>query len=109
MKKIKRQLDFLEQMRKNSGPDIQYVFLEIGMHAYRQKNYIVAEETFKRAAAFDNISAKNNYAYIIRRGEADDSSIYKSSYVLKLLRTGISRKDGFSTVKVALLLSINLK
>lgn len=82
-----------------------YGLSTIGYDAYKKKDYPVAEISFRILSDFGDINAKNNYAYMIRRGEAKENPI-KS---LHLLREGVKQGEPFSFVNMALTLVLCYK
>lgn len=76
---------------------------------YEAKDYATASYGYMKSAQLGVGSAKNNLAYMIRRGEYDDDSIDNASTALKLLLPGAREKDPFSLVNTALVLCLLLK
>lgn len=83
-------------------------YLSLGMEAYKIKNYILAELAFQTANNPKNISASNDLAYIIRRGEVGDVTKYNSRDVADLLKEGIQKRDTFSLINMALFWALNV-
>lgn len=84
-------------------------FASLGMTAYEDKNFTVAEEAYRRAVNLSNsLDVKNNLAYLIRRKEVRDVNRYTLKSVADLLREGVLNKDAFSTVNMLLFLVFNV-
>lgn len=84
-------------------------FASLGMTAYEDKNFTVAEEAYRRAVNLSNsLDVKNNLAYLIRRREVRDVNRYTLKSVANLLREGVLNKDVFSTVNMLLFLVFNV-
>ena len=77
-------------------------YRSLGREAYEINNYILAELAFQAANNPKNISASNDLAYIIRRGEVGDAAKYNSRDVVDLLKEGVQNKDAFSLINMAL-------
>lgn len=80
----------------------------IGMSAYSAKNYPVAETAFRLLAESGDTSAKNNYAYIIRRHEITEVTETDYLRALKILHEGMRNGDAFSMVNTALVFALML-
>ena len=78
----------------------------LGYQAYQDKSFLLAETAFRLFALTDNITGKNNYAYMIRRGEVADSNKHKLFDAALLLRDGVKAEDPFSLVNYALALAL---
>lgn len=78
----------------------------IGMSAYVSEEYYIAETVFRLLAESDDILAKNNYAYMIRRREIADITDKDHLKALKLLRGGVQKGEAFSTVNMALVFAL---
>ena len=83
-------------------------YLSLGMEAYENHNFVLAEMAFRAANNPPNVSAANNLAYIIRRGEVGNKSIYSSKDVADLLKAGVKAKDTFSLINMALLWALKV-
>lgn len=83
-------------------------YSSLGMEAYENHNFILAEMAFQAANNPPNVSASNNLAYIIRRGEVGDKNKYSSKDVADLLKTGVQAKDTFSLINMALLWALKV-
>lgn len=93
--------DMLKKAQKKSKSGYQSN-INLGMEAYQQKNYELAELIFIDA------DAKNNLAYLIRRGEVKDSSKYSVKDVAELLKEGVHNKEPFSMVNMSLLWALRI-
>ena len=80
----------------------------LGMAAYSAKNYAVAEVAFKMIAESGDTSAKNNYAYMIRRHEIAAPSNRDHVLALRMLQEGVKEGDAFSLVNTALVFALML-
>lgn len=80
----------------------------VGMAAYSAKKYAVAEIAFKMIAESGNSSAKNNYAYMIRRHEIESPSKRDHIIALRMLQEGVKEGDAFSLVNTALVFALML-
>ena len=80
----------------------------LGMAAYSAKNYAVAEVAFKMIAESGDTSAKNNYAYMIRRHEIAFPSKRDHIIALRMLQEGVKEGDAFSLVNTALVFALML-
>lgn len=80
----------------------------LGMAAYLAKNYAVAEVAFKMIAESGDTSAKNNYAYMIRRHEISTPSNRDHILALRMLQEGVKEGDAFSLVNTALVFALML-
>lgn len=80
----------------------------VGMAAYSAKKYTVAEMAFKMIAEGGNSSAKNNYAYMIRRHEIASPSKRDPIIALRMLHEGVKEGDAFSLVNTALVFALML-
>ena len=80
----------------------------LGMVAYSAKNYAIAEIAFRMIADSGDISAKNNYAYMIRRHEIAAPSNRDYILTLKMLQEGVKEGDAFSLVNAALVFALML-
>ncbi len=80
----------------------------IGMSAYSAKLYPVAETAFRMLSEGGDTSAKNNYAYMVRRHEIVAPSSQDHVRALKLLHKGVQSKDAFSLVNTALVFALSL-
>ena len=75
----------------------------VGMEAYANGNFELAEKAFKESGC------KNNLAYMIRRGEVKDPSQYSMTYVAELLKEEVQQRDPFAMINMALLWALNVK
>ena len=89
-----RKIDLRLMMHSSMG--------SLGMKAYEHKDYATAEIAFTEAENW------NNLAYMIRRGEVEDSMKYSDKYAAEILRDGVHTKDTFSMINMALLWALNI-
>lgn len=75
---------------------------KLGMKAYLQKNYLLAE------LAFSDAGENNNLAYIIRRGEVKDASKYSQKIIAELLKVGVHEREPFSMINMSLFWALNV-
>ena len=107
-------VETIEQIRNanNDTTRIASVFssriASIGMAAYSAKNYAVAEVAFNMIAESGDTSAKNNYAYMIRRHEIASPSKRDHIIALRMLQKGVKEGDAFSLVNTALVFALML-
>lgn len=80
----------------------------VGMTAYSAKKYSVAEIAYRMIAESGDTSAKNNYAYMIRRHEIAAPSNRDYVLALRLLQEGVKEGDAFSLVNTALVFTLML-
>lgn len=80
----------------------------IAMAAYSAKNYQTAEKTFRMLAETYGTTAKNNYAYMIRRHEITHVTGQDHLIALKLLNDGVREGEAFSLVNTALVFALML-
>lgn len=80
----------------------------LGMSAYSGKKYRVAEVAFRMLAESGDTSAKNNYAYMIRRHEISSATDRDHCLALKTLQEGVKEGDAFSLVNTALVFALML-
>lgn len=80
----------------------------IGMAAYSAKMYSVAEIAYRMIAESGDTSAKNNYAYMIRRHEIAAPSNRDHVLALRMLQVGVKEGDAFSLVNTALVFALVL-
>lgn len=83
-------------------------YSSLGMEAYEKHDYVLAEMAFRAANNPPNVSASNNLAYIIRRGEVRNESKYSSKDVADLLKAGVQARDTFSLINMALLWALKV-
>lgn len=83
-------------------------YSSLGMEAYEKHDYVLAEMAFREANNPPNVSASNNLAYIIRRGEVGNKSRYSFKDVADLLKAGLQAKDTFSLINMALLWALKV-
>lgn len=107
-------VEAIEQIR-SANDDTQRIasmfssrIVALGMAAYSAKNYAAAEVAFKMIAESGNTSAKNNYAYMIRRHEIAFPSKQDHIIALRLLQEGVKEGDAFSLVNTALVFALML-
>lgn len=82
--------------------------VSVGTAAYSAKNFRVAEKAFKMLAESGDTSAKNNYAYMIRRHEIATASDQDHVLALRMLQEGVKAGDAFSLVNTALVFALML-
>ena len=80
----------------------------VGMAAYSAKMYSVAESAYRIIAESGDTSAKNNYAYMIRRHEIAAPSNRDHVLALRMLQEGVKEGDAFSLVNTALVFTLML-
>lgn len=80
----------------------------VGMAAYSAKMYSVAEIAYRIIAESGDTSAKNNYAYMIRRHEIAAPSSRDHVLALRMLQEGVKEGDAFSLVNTALVFALML-
>lgn len=78
------------------------------MAAYSAKMYSVAEIAYRMIAESGDTSAKNNYAYMIRRHEIAAPSNRDHVLALRMLQEGVKEGDAFSLVNTALVFALML-
>lgn len=81
----------------------------LAMEEYHKGNFEISEIAFKLLSLSAKDSHTNNYAYVIRRGEVIDETKYSVSKILKLLKSGVRNKSGFSITNFALTLSMKCR
>lgn len=81
---------------------------QIGVLAYREGRYEVAEPVFEVLAADGDIDGKNNLAYMIRRRETAQRGRHTLSEAMQLLKDGVQANEQFSLVNMALILALRL-
>lgn len=67
----------------------------LGYKAYADNQLSVAEIAFRVLSNGNNTSARNNYAYMIRRGEVTDPSTVSPLKALRLLNYGVKKMIHF--------------
>lgn len=80
----------------------------IGLESYQNGDMTSAEAAFSIMCDYGNSNGRNNYAYMIRRGEIPteiDKSIIDA---INLLRPGLYELEPFAFVNMAILFAINL-
>ena len=97
---IKKLFHLVDELQSCASWALSYSAL--GRDAYEINNYILAELAFQAANNPKNISASNDLAYIIRRGEIGDTAKYNSRDIVDLLKEGVQNKDAFSLINMAL-------
>ena len=80
----------------------------VGMAAYSAKMYSAAEIAYRIIAESGDTSAKNNYAYMIRRHEIAAPSNRDHVLALRVLQEGVKEGDAFSLVNTALVFALML-
>lgn len=85
------------------------LLLELSMDSYQTKDYQTAFYGFAKGAQEGSLFAKNNLAYMLRRGEHTIDGINCALSALELLKPGIKEKEPFSLVNAALVLCLSLK
>lgn len=80
----------------------------VGMAAYSAKMYSVAEIAYRMIAESGDTSAKNNYAYMIRRHEIAAPSNRDHVLALRMLQEGVKEGNAFSLVNTALVFALML-
>lgn len=80
----------------------------VGMAAYSAKMYSAAEIAYRIIAESGDTSAKNNYAYMIRRHEIAAPSNRGHVLALRVLQEGVKEGDAFSLVNTALVFALML-
>lgn len=80
----------------------------VGTSAYSAKRFHVAEIAFRMLAESGDTSAKNNFAYMIRRHEIAEPSSRDHVRALKMLQEGVKEGDAFSLVNTALVFALIL-
>ena len=94
-------------IKSDSDPDFDFYEL-LGVQAFDNGNYIVAEEAFRRLEGcgcfFDS---KWRLAHLIRRGQVRDIEKYHAEDVTDLLMDGVKNKKVFYIVELALFMSLN--
>ena len=91
------------------GKDFSSALLtHFGFTSYEEHECELAAYAFMRGAQLGNVGCKNNLAYMIRRKECSLSESYSVPDLLSLLRPGLEKKEDFSIVNVALVMSILL-
>ena len=105
-------IETIERIR-NANDDITKIaakfssrIASIGMAAYSAQRYTVAETAFKMIAESGDTSAKNNYAYMIRRHEIAVPSNRDHVLALRMLQKGVIEGDAFSLVNTALVFAL---
>lgn len=78
------------------------------MAAYSAKMYSAAEIAYRIIAESGDTSAKNNYAYMIRRHEIAAPSNRDHVLALRVLQEGVKEGDAFSLVNTALVFALML-
>lgn len=107
-------IDAFEQIRNINKSSIDLVesfssrLSTIGMVAYSVKNFLTAEKTFRMLAETCGTTAKNNYAYMIRRHEIAHITDRDHLIALKLLNDGVKEGEAFSLVNTALVFALML-
>lgn len=80
----------------------------VGMAAYSAKKFDVAEIAYRMIAESGDTSARNNYAYMIRRHEIAVPSNRDHVLALRMLQEGVKEGDAFSLVNTALVFALML-
>lgn len=99
-------IDVLFDLLKDYNADCSDYSM-MGMSAYELKNFAIAEKAYRSAIeycseAFLMTGYKNNLAYLIRRKEIGNPEARSKKEVPTLLRDGVSKKDTFSLINMAL-------
>lgn len=79
-----------------------------GNLAYTNGELEKAEKAFSLAASKGDNNAKNNLAYMIRRGETIMEANKRMSVAARMLQDGAKRGESFALVNMALLFALNL-
>lgn len=85
------------------------LILNFSMESYEVKDYSIAFYGFMKGAQMGSTDAKNNLAYMIRRGEYGFRGLDNAATALKLLVPGVKEREPFSIVNIALVLCLLLK
>ena len=80
----------------------------IGLESYQNGDMISAATAFSIMCDYGNSTGRNNYAYMIRRGEIPKGTEKSIIDAIKLLKPGIYDSVPFAFVNMALLFAINL-
>lgn len=88
-------------------------YAQMGMNAYTNDNFIVAEEAYRRAIKYCEIDSirvgyANNLAYLIRRKEVKNPQKTSSKEIVELLKPGVASKDTLSLINMALFWAIRV-
>lgn len=81
----------------------------LGLDAYEKKQFSIAEFAFRILSDCGDPNGRNNYAYMIRRGESSNQNDASLMKALRLLREGVNEHEPFAFVNMALLLSLHFK
>ena len=100
-------LNFLDSCYKKIGTQDMcsfgiYGLTALGFDAYQKGVFSVAEIAFKILSDSGDSSGRNNYAYMLRRGEALSFQKNPQLHAIILLREGVKEKEPFSFVNEAL-------
>lgn len=79
--------------------------IDIGVKAYQQKNYQLAELIFTHTDAKE---AQNNLAYMIRRGEVKEPSEYNKRIIAETLKEGVHEQEPFYMINMSLFWALNI-
>ena len=84
-------------------------YFKMGIGAYDIGNFVVAEEAYRRALKycekdFLRVKYANNLAYMLRRKEVKNPKEADAKEIVELLKPGVSNKDTFSLINMALFL-----
>lgn len=79
-----------------------YGLTSLGLEAYQKGSFSVAEIAFRILSDSGDSNSRNNYAYMLRRGEAGSSITSPQLYAVILLREGVKESEPFSFVNEAL-------
>lgn len=80
----------------------------IGLESYQNGDMISAATAFSIMCDYGNSTGRNNYAYMIRRGEIPKGTNRSIIDAIKLLKPGLYDSEPFAFVNMALLFAINL-
>lgn len=80
---------------------------DLGMEFYSNGDMRHAENAFSILCSYGDSNGRNNYAYMIRRGESSKGSHKTITDALKLLRPGVIEREPFACVNTALALMLN--
>lgn len=100
-------LSFLDSCYKQLDNHDKYSFgiyglTSLGLEAYQKRSFSVAEIAFRILSDSGDSNGRNNYAYMLRRGEAGSSINNPQLYAVILLREGVKEYEPFSFVNEAL-------
>lgn len=79
-----------------------YGLTSLGMDAYNNGVFSVAEMAFRVLSDSGDSNGRNNYAYMMRRSEVSDPMVNSPLKALRLLRDGIKESEPFAFVNAAL-------